>query len=76
MVAHLVGGDAQVGGCGGQAAMSQQQLDRAHVGARFQQMDGERVSHGVRCDGFGDPAEPPRCLTGLLDSRPADMTSA
>ena len=33
--AHLGGGDAQIAGRGSQAAMTQQQLDGAHVGARI-----------------------------------------
>ena len=56
--------------------MTQQQLDRAHVGARFQQMNGERVSQGMRCNRFGNTATPTRLLARLLDGGPADMVVA
>ena len=42
--AHLGGGDPQIPRGGRQAAMTQQQLDGAHVGAGLQQMDGEGVA--------------------------------
>ena len=54
--AHLGGGDAQIAGGGGQAAMAKQQLNGAHVGAGFQQMDREGVAHGMRRDRFGNAA--------------------
>jgi hypothetical protein len=53
--------------------MTQQQLDRTYVGARFQQMDGEGVPQGMRCDRFANTATPPRLLAGLLYGGPADM---
>ena len=53
--------------------MTQQQLDRAHVGARFQQMNGERVPQGMRCNRFGNPATPTRLLARLLYGTLADM---
>jgi len=42
--AHLGSGDAQIAGRGSQAAMTKQQLNGAHVGAGFQQMDREGVA--------------------------------
>jgi hypothetical protein len=71
--AHFGIGDAQIGGRGSEAAMTQQQLDRTYVGARFQQMDGEGVPQGMRCDRFANTATPPRLLAGLLYGGPADM---
>ena len=40
----LVRGDAQIAGGGRQAAMAEQQLNRADVGAGFEQVDGEGVA--------------------------------
>ena len=71
--AHLGIGDAQIGGRGSEAAMTQQQLDRAHVSARFQQMDGERVPQGMRCDRFCNTATSTRLVARLLYGAPADM---
>ena len=42
--AHLGSGDAQIARRGSQAAMTKQQLNGAHVGAGFQQMDCECVA--------------------------------
>jgi len=42
--AHLAGGDPQIPGGGGQAAVPQQQLNGADVGAGLQQMNREGVS--------------------------------
>lgn len=50
--AHGGGRDLQVARGGGQAAMAQQQLNRAHVGARFQQMRCERMAQRVPGDGL------------------------
>ena len=52
--AHLGGGDPQVAGGGRQAAMAEQQLNGAHVGAGFQQMDRECVAQRMRRDRLGD----------------------
>ena len=41
--AYLAGGDPQVAGGGCQAAVAEQELNRADVGSRFQQMDGKRA---------------------------------
>ena len=40
---HLASGEAEILGRGGKAAMTQQNLDGAHVGTGFQQMDGKGV---------------------------------
>ena len=53
--------------------MTQQQLDRAHVGARFQQMHGKGMPQGMRRNRFGDTATPTRLLARLLYGAPADM---
>jgi len=47
---------AETAGRGGQTPVSQQQLNRAHVGAGFQEMDGKRVAHRMR----RDPSAPSR----------------
>ena len=41
--ANLDGGEAQILGRGSEVAMTKQQLDGAHVGAGFQQMNGKGV---------------------------------
>jgi len=41
---HLGSGEAKVLGRGREAAMTKEDLDGAHVGTGFQQMDGECVS--------------------------------
>ena len=71
--AYLGSGDAQISGRSSQAAMTQQQLNCAHVGARFQQMHGKRVPQGMRCDRFGNRATPARLLARILDGWSADM---
>jgi len=44
----------------------EQQLDGAQVSAGFEQMDGERMTQGVRRDGLADPG-PVACLSaGML----------
>jgi hypothetical protein len=53
--------------------MTQQELDGTYVGARFQQMDGEGVPQGMRCDRFANTATPTRLLTGILYGALADM---
>jgi hypothetical protein len=40
---HLDSGEAEILGRGRKAAMTQQNLDGAHVGTGFQQMDGKGV---------------------------------
>src|SRR6516165_4178161 len=42
------GGDPQVAGGGGQAAMTKQQLNGPDIGAGFEQVDGEGMSKAVR----------------------------
>jgi hypothetical protein len=44
--------------------MTQQQLDGAHIGARFEQMCGERVLKRMRCNRFEDPATSMRAPAG------------
>ena len=64
--AHLVGGKAQVAGGGAEAAVTEQQLDGAHVGAGFEQMDGEAVAQRVRCDRLADVGFLRIFLAGVL----------
>jgi hypothetical protein len=53
--------------------MTQQQLDRTYVGARFQQMHGKRMPQGMRRDWFANTATPTRLLARLLYGGLADM---
>ena len=46
--------------------MTKQQLNGAHVGAGFQQMNCETVPKGMRCDRFSNPAKLMRLLAGYL----------
>jgi hypothetical protein len=55
--------------------MTQQQLDRAYVGARFQKMHGKRV-RGMRCNRFANTASPTRLLARLLLPRLADFPNS
>ena len=52
VVAHGAGRDLQVSRGGGQAAMTHQQLDPAHVGAGLEQVRGERMTQRMRGDGL------------------------
>jgi hypothetical protein len=52
--AHLAGREAQIAGGSAQAAMSEQQLDGAHISAGFQQVHGKGMTQGVRRDRFAD----------------------
>ena len=50
--AHFAGRDVQIF-CGGlQAAMAEQELNLANVGAPFQQVTCKGMPHGMRCDRF------------------------
>src|SRR6476660_6576702 len=73
--AHLGGSDAQIAGGGCQAAMTEQQLNGAHVGAGFQQMDREGVTHRMRRDGFGNAATSLRLLAHQFHRLPLDMAA-
>jgi hypothetical protein len=42
--ADLAGSNPQIFGSGGQATMAEQELNGSHVGAGFEQMDGESVA--------------------------------
>ena len=50
--AHFAGRDVQIFCCGRQAAMAEQELNLANVGARFKQVTGKGMPHGMRCDRF------------------------
>src|SRR6201988_5406095 len=51
--AQLGCGDAQIAGGGNQAAMTEQQLDGAHVGSGFEQVGCKTVPKRMGCDRFG-----------------------
>ena len=70
--AHRGGRHLQVARGGGQAAMTHQQLDRAHVGAGFEQVGGESVPQRVRRDRLLDPRYAAGFLAGLLHRRSSD----
>jgi hypothetical protein len=55
--------------------MTKQDLDGAHVGTGFQQMDGKCVPKGMRCDRFGDIATLMRPLASLLYGESADVAA-
>jgi hypothetical protein len=62
--AHLRSGDAQIAGRGSQTAMTQQQLNGAHVGPGFQKVGCKTVAKGMRCDRFSNTATLMRLLAG------------
>ena len=72
-------GDAQIAGGGRQTAMAEQQLNRADVGAGFQEVDGKRVAKRMRRDGFGNadsgdgPADRPVPRQSLADRLPGTI---
>jgi hypothetical protein len=72
---HLGSGEAEILGRGSKAAMTKQDLDGAHVGTGFQQMDGKCVPKGMRCDRFGDIATLMRPLASLLYGESADVAA-
>ena len=53
--------------------MAEQQLDRAHIDAGFEQVNGEGVPQTVRRDGFENTAKPVRLLARQLHGFPADV---
>src|SRR6516164_9212473 len=60
--ADFAGRYAEIFGCCGQAAMTEQQLNGTNVSALFQQMDGKSVPKRMRCDRFRNLAN----TVGLL----------
>src|SRR5262249_10119291 len=73
--AHLAGGDAQVAARRGQAAMTEQEVDSAHISSALQEMDRESVPHGVRGDRFGDAGGSMRFPARQLDSIAGDVAA-
>ena len=65
--AHFAGRQPQVAGGGAQAAVAEQQLDGAQIGAGLQQVDGEGMAQGVRRDRLADVALEPCRSAGDLD---------
>src|SRR5436190_9398878 len=65
--ADLTRGDSQVPGRGGQAAVSEQQLNGADIGSRFQQMNSEGVTHRMGSNRLTDARESPSLLARLFD---------
>jgi hypothetical protein len=55
--------------------MTKQDLDGAHVGTSFQQMDGKGVPKGMRCDRLGNMATLMRLLARLLYGEPGDVAA-
>jgi hypothetical protein len=55
--------------------MTHQQLDRAHIGAGFEQMGGEAVPQRVRRDRLFDPRYATGFLAGLLHRRSSDRAA-
>src|SRR6202035_4723984 len=59
---------------GSQTAMTQQQLNGAHVRSGFEQVCCKTVPKGMRGDRFGNPATLMRLLAGYLHRVAADAT--
>jgi hypothetical protein len=59
----------QIDGCVFDLAMTEEHLDGAQVGARFEQMGCKTMAQRVRTDPLGDP----RALRGLLASFPRNL---
>ena len=71
--AHLAGGNAQIAGGGSQAAMAEQELNGADVGALFEEVNGECVPQRMGRDGFGNLASGVGFLTCLAQPPPGDV---
>jgi hypothetical protein len=71
----LGSGEAEILGRGRKAAMTQQDLNGAHVGTGFQQMDGEGVPKGMRGDRFWNMATLMGLLASLLYGAPRDVAA-
>jgi len=65
--ADFHGGDPEIAGRGVETPMPEQKLNGANVGARFEEMDGERMAEGMRMDRFRQPRSPVRQLAGPSD---------
>jgi hypothetical protein len=63
----LAGGNPQISGGRGEAAVPQQQLDRADIGAGLEEMHGEGVAKGMRRDKLGYSGAAAGQLAGQLD---------
>ena len=65
--ADLVGGDHQISSRGAEIPVTEQQLDRAEIGAGLQQVNSKGVTQGVRRHRFADAALQPYLATGAID---------
>src|SRR5260370_9265038 len=72
--ADLVGSDAQVLGSGGEAAMTEEEVDGPQSGAGFEEMYSECVPKRMRRDRLGETGQTMRllagCSYGILRDRP------
>src|ERR1700722_19228786 len=68
--AHLGGGNTQIAGGGGQAAMAEQELNGANICTLLQEMYGEGMAQRMRRDGFGNLTSGVGFLTCLLHRIP------
>jgi hypothetical protein len=72
--ADFVGRNAQVLGSGGEAAMTEEELNGPQVGAGFEEMYGECVPKRMRGDRFGETGQTmcflAGCFYGVLRDRP------
>ena len=65
---HLDAGQVQVAGGGGEAAMAEQELDSADVGAGFEQVNGETMSQRMGREGLGEAGQAQGFPAGQVDS--------
>src|SRR5258708_39350155 len=72
--ADLVGSDAQVLGCGREAAMTEEELNGPQISAGFEEMYSECVPKRMRRDRFGETSQTmcllAGCFYGVLRDRP------
>lgn len=71
--AYLGGGNAQIAGCGSQAAMAEQELNSTDVGALLEKVNGKCVPQRMRRDGFGNLASGVGLLAFPLHRVPGDV---
>src|SRR5262252_10389202 len=77
--ADLVGRDTQVLGRGGEAAMTEEELNGPEIGTGFEEMHSKCVPKRMRRDGFYEAGETMRllagCFNGVLRDRPIAATA-
>ena len=73
--AHRDGRDSQIPGRGREAAVAEQELDRAYVCPPFKEMDRKGMPQRMRCDRLGDAAKSMSFLACFFDRARGDVSA-